>query len=70
MQVRITNPKGYMAAANGFTVVNYPFGSIVNGNVAAWAIEDKAGEFVLQPELENKIVTVGEIKTKRKKKKG
>ena len=44
---------GFTCAPNGHTVVVYPFGSVVDGKVAEWAIKSQAAK-KLTPKIHNK----------------
>lgn len=58
MKARITNPEGYECCPNGYNVTMFAFGEIVTGQVAEWAVQDKAAKrmFDKAEPLENKAV--------------
>jgi len=61
-QAKITRPMGYACAPEGHTIVVYPFGAIVDGDVAEWALADHAAVRM----FENKVDGPTETKRRRK----
>lgn len=48
MKVKITKEGGYRCAPEGHTTITIPFGAVVEGKVAEWAIADKAGYRIME----------------------
>ena len=67
-KAKITKADGYKCAPEGHTVITYPFGAIVEGQVAEWALGDHAASRMFDPRTEKKVVAKVETKAKRKKK--
>lgn len=65
---KITRKEGYRCAPNGVHVETYAFGETVSGQVAEWAIADKAAKRMFDPREETKVVTPPETKAKRGRK--
>ena len=62
-KAKITNKDGYKCAPAGHTVVTIPFGTVVEGKVAEWALADKAAKAMFaKGGLENKAVKPKENK--------
>lgn len=57
-KAKITCREGYKCAPQGHTVILFPFGKIVEGQVADWACKDGSAkrlfEKKLKPKLEDK----------------
>jgi 6-phosphogluconolactonase/glucosamine-6-phosphate isomerase/deaminase len=62
-KAKITDRDGFDCAPNGHTIVNFPFGEVVEGRVAEWALAEKAAkrlfdkkppETKVQPRMERK----------------
>lgn len=51
-RAKITRPTGYNCAPQGHTVVNFPMGTIVDGEVAEWALADRAASAMLEKKVE------------------
>jgi len=68
MKVKITAFQGYQCCPEGHTAVMFPFGSIVTGQVAEWALADKAGQRMFDPVNETKVTPPTEAKALRKTK--
>jgi len=67
-RAKITAAEGYKCAPNGCKVEMFPFGSIVDGKVADWALADKAASAMFDPREETKITGPDETKAKAKRK--
>ena len=67
-KAKITKQIGYQCAPDGHTVITFPYGAIVDGKVAAWALADHAASRMFDPRTETKVVT--DIETKAPKKRG
>lgn len=52
-QAKITQEDGFKCAPDGHTVVVFPFGKVVEGKVADWAIKSQAAK-KLNPKINNK----------------
>lgn len=65
MQAKITRKGGYKCAPNGHTVQTYPEGEVVTGQVAEWALADKAASRMFDPREETKVTPPPETKAKR-----
>ncbi len=68
-KAKITKKDGYRCAPQGHTVVDFPFGTEVTGQVAEWALADHAAKRLFDPRKETKVVSPPETKTKVKTKK-
>jgi hypothetical protein len=67
-KAKITKKDGYKCAPNGHTVVTYPFGSEVDGQVAEWALAAHAASRVFDsPVKEAKVTGPTETKTRTRK---
>lgn len=64
---KITAKKGYRCAPDGHTVRMFHFGEVVTGQIAEWAISERAASRMFDPREEKKIVTPPETKTRRKR---
>ena len=64
-KAKITKKDGYRCAPEGHTVVTFPFGAIVTGQIAEWALADKAASRMFPASDREKKVT-GPTETKRK----
>ena len=60
-KAKITKKDGYRCAPKGSIVETFPFGAIVDGQVADWACADHAAQRMLEkkrkPKLEDKSLT-------------
>jgi len=65
MRAKITKTDGYDCCPEGHTAVHFACGSIVTGQVAEWAVADRAASAMFDPVLETKITPP--LKTKRPK---
>lgn len=68
-KAKITKPNGYKCAPEGHTVITVPFGTVVEGVIAEWALADKAASAMFDPVSERKVIVPTETKAKRKGKK-
>jgi len=66
-QAKITLREGYRCAPNGAIIQLFEFGDVVTGQVAEWAIADKAASRMF-PDLETKPAATLERKRTRKAK--
>lgn len=68
-KAKITKPDGYKCCPEGHTAVLFPFGAVVDGQVAKWALEDKAASrmFDKAEPLENKMDAPDENKAPAKR---
>lgn len=64
-QVKVTAEGGFTCAPNGHTVVNFPKGTILDDQLAEWAIADKKAARIMQAP-ESKVVGPKERKGKGK----
>ncbi len=64
-KAKITNLDGYKCAPEGHTVVFFPFGSIVTGKAAEFALSDRAARMMLDAP-ETKITPPKETKRKKR----
>ena len=67
-RAKITKKDGYKCAPQGHTVETFAEGTIVEGQVAEWAIADHAGQAMFDPRKETKITPPTETKTRTRKK--
>jgi len=56
-KAKITNKNGFKCAPEGHTVVTFPFGEIVEGQVAEWAIADRSASALFPPKKKRKPST-------------
>ena len=63
-RAKITAKEGFMCAPQGHTVVTFAYGEVVEGQVAEWALADRAASALL-PERETKVEAPAETKRKR-----
>lgn len=68
-QAKITKPDGYRCAPGGAIIEVFPFGEIVTGKVAEWALADKAAQRMFDPRTEAKVEAVPEVKKTRRARK-
>lgn len=68
-KAKITNKEGYKCSPNGWKVETIPFGTIVEGKVADWALADKAASALFDPRKEKKVAGPDEVKAKIRKRK-
>jgi hypothetical protein len=66
-KAKITKKNGYKCAPNGNRVETFPFGEVVTGQVADWALADHAASRMFDPVKEKKVVTPPETKAAPKK---
>ena len=66
-RAKITKKDGYKCAPKGHRVELFPFGSIVDGKVAEWALADKAASAMFDPREETKVTGPDEVKATPKK---
>lgn len=64
---KITKKDGYKCAPDGHTVVTVPFGATVDGQIAEWALADRAASRMFDPREETKVVAPDETKAKQSK---
>jgi len=69
MRAKITKPDGYLCCPEGHTAVRYMAGTIVTGQVAEWAVADKAASRMFNPVEETKVTPALETKGPRRKRK-
>ena len=62
---KITRKEGYQCAPSGAFVVTFPFGAIVEGQVAEWALSDHAASRMFDPRSDTQAATVPETKAPR-----
>lgn len=67
MRAKITKPDGYTCAPNGSVVMTFPYGMEVEGQVAAWALQDRAASRLF--DRETKVDAPSETKAKRRSRK-
>lgn len=68
-RAKITKKGGYKCAPQGHTVVHFAEGTIVDGQVAVWAIADRAAQAMFNPVKENKVIAPTETKRRKRKSK-
>lgn len=68
IRAKITKKDGYQCAPKGHTIETFPCGAIVDGQVAEWALADKAASRMFEPRAETKVVNPPETKRRTKKK--
>jgi len=66
-RAKITKREGYKCAPQGFKVTMFPFGTIVEGRVAEWALSAHAASAMFEPRTEVKVTGPDEIKAAPKK---
>lgn len=66
-KAKITKPNGYKCAPDGHTVITVPFNTIVEGQIAEWALADKAASAMFDPVQERKVVAAPETKKRGRK---
>lgn len=62
---KITKRDGYKCAPNGSIVEFFPFGAVVTGVVAEFALQDHAAHRMFDPREAAKVVAPDETKAKR-----
>lgn len=67
-QAKITKRDGYKCAPQGHSLQTFPFGAIVSGQVAEWAIADKAAQRMFDPRSD--VQASVELETKAPAKRG
>lgn len=65
-QAKITKRDGYKCAPRGAKVETIPFGEIVTGRVAEWALADGAASRMFDPREEAKVEAPDEVKDEAK----
>ena len=65
-KAKITKNGGYKCAPSGHTVITVPFGTVVDGQIAEWALADKAASAMFDPVADRKVIVPAETKAKRK----
>ena len=66
-RAKITKKDGYRCAPQGHTVELFPFGKVVEGQVAEWAVADGAGKAMFDPREKTKITPPTETKKRKLK---
>ena len=66
-KAKITNKDGYRCAPDGHTVIVIPSGTVVEGQIAEWALADKAASAMFAPVEERKVVAPPETKKRGRK---
>lgn len=66
-KAKITRPDGFRCAPEGHTVITIPCGTIVEGQVAEWALADRAASRMFDPRTETKVESPPETKAEPKK---
>ena len=66
-RAKITAQDGYKCSPEGFKVEVFPFGAIVEGRVAEWALAAHAASAMFEPRTEAKVTGPDEIKAAPKK---
>lgn len=61
-RAKITKTDGYKCAPRGSVLEVFPCGSIVDGQVAEWALADHAASAMFNPVAETKITPPAETK--------
>lgn len=69
-RAKITAKNGYNCAPRGFKVEHFPFGTVVDGQVAEWALADRAASRMFDPRQEIKVTAPDEVKSGPKPKRG
>jgi len=67
-QAKITDPLGYQCAPDGHTIVTYPAGMVVTGQVAEWALADHKAARMFDPRTETKVTGPTDTKARGKRK--
>lgn len=70
MRAKITKQDGYKCAPEGHTIVTIPFGTIVEGRVAEWALAAHAASRMFDPVKERKVIVPTETKKRGRRRKG
>lgn len=68
MKARITRQPSYRCSPGGAVVETFPFGAVVTGQVARWAVDDGAAIHLYDPREETKVVAPPEVKRGRPRK--
>jgi len=66
-KAKITRKEGYKCAPLGYEVEVFPYGDIVTGTIAKWAIADRAASAMFDPRSEAKVTGPDEVKGAPKK---
>lgn len=61
-KAKITKQGGYKCAPSGHTIITVPFGTVVDGQIAEWALADKAASAMFDPVAERKVIVPAETK--------
>jgi hypothetical protein len=70
-QAKITKPEGYKCAPNGATVQHFAHGEVVSGQVAKWAIADRAAQAIFDPRTDTQAIqSAPEVKRRGRPRKG
>ena len=64
-KAKITKQDGYRCAPDGHTIITLPMGAIVDGQIAEWALADKAAQRMFDPRKERKVIAPSERKAKK-----
>lgn len=70
IKAKITKEDGFRCAPKGHTVVVFPFGAIVEGDVAKWALEERAGQAMFDLREKTAQAVPPETKESKPKKRG
>lgn len=65
-KAKITKREGYTCAPDGHTKATFPFGTIVDGQVAQWALQDRAASAVFDQRDTTGLQSAPETKAKSK----
>ena len=69
MRAKITKPEGFWCAPTGAIEEFFAIGTVVDGQIAVWALRNHAAARLFDPREETKVVTPPETKRGRKPKK-
>lgn len=61
-KAKITKADGYLCAPNGARAEFHPCGAMVSGQVAVWALADRAASATFEPREEVKVIEPTETK--------
>ena len=62
IRAKITKQGGYNCAPMGHTIEHFPFGTMVDGKAAEWALADGAASRMFDPRDETKVTAPDETK--------
>ncbi|MCJ8334557.1 MAG: hypothetical protein MJH10_09990 [Epibacterium sp.] len=62
MKAKVTNPLGYRCAPQGHTVVTFPIGTVLEGDMARAAIASKDARRINEPRKGTKVQSALETK--------